>query len=312
MTPKEKYRALCEAEGARIPLFQQHWWMDTVCHGKQWDVLLVERDGHVEGALPYLLSRKFGIRYVLQPQLTQFNGPWYNHPDKGDPIAFEHRVGDELARQLEGLHLNLFLQHFAPSVKNWLPFHWHGYHQTTRYTYRFDPLPTPDTLPRLADRGRTRGIDQVRNTYTLDRQVPPAEFAAMHLDYWQRRAGKDLLSEDFILRVVQTALDRQQGLLYGLRDSNQRLMAARFVVFDSACAYALLSAMRPDTLRNAMTFLVWELICSLYGRTRMFDFEGSMDPGIEHFYRSFGTTQTPFFEVSRTRPALLALLLGLR
>ena len=45
---KEKYKQLCEAEGSRIPLFQQYWWMETVCEGKQWDVLLSQRDGRIE------------------------------------------------------------------------------------------------------------------------------------------------------------------------------------------------------------------------------------------------------------------------
>ena len=71
MDSKEKYRELCEAEGSRIPLFQQYWWMETVCAGKRWDVLLSERDGVIEGALPYLIGKKLGLRYILQPQLTQ-------------------------------------------------------------------------------------------------------------------------------------------------------------------------------------------------------------------------------------------------
>ena len=67
--------------------------------------------------------------------------------------------------------------------------------------------------------------------------------------------------------------------------------------------------MLPDALRNSMTRLVWALITDLYGRTDIFDFEGSMDPGIAHFYRSFGSTETPYFEVTRCRPGFLKYLL---
>ena len=62
MTNKERYRQLCETVGSQIPLFQQYWWMETVCAGKEWDVLLSERDRVIEGALPYLIGRKFGLR----------------------------------------------------------------------------------------------------------------------------------------------------------------------------------------------------------------------------------------------------------
>ena len=115
--------------------------MDTVCHGKQWDVLLAEQsNGFIDGALPYLIGNKFGLRYILQPQLTQFSGPWFNHhPLTGDPAEFEHHVGEQLVAQLDALNTHICLMHFSPSITDWLPFYWHGYRQTTRYTYRFDP-----------------------------------------------------------------------------------------------------------------------------------------------------------------------------
>ncbi|MBR4772921.1 MAG: GNAT family N-acetyltransferase [Bacteroidales bacterium] len=308
MTNKERYRLLCESEGANIPLFQQYWWMETVCHGKQWDVLLsVQANGFIDGALPFLFGSKFGMYYVLQPQLTQYSGPWFHHhPRTGDPVEFEHHVAEDLVSQLDRLHLSVYLQRFSPTITDWLPFYWHGYKQTTRYTYRFDPLPDPATLATLADRGRKRQLASVREAYTLDRQVGAEEFVALHRDYWERRSGSDLLSHDFLLRVVTTAMARNQALIYGLRNADGQLVAARFVVYDDRCAYALLSAMRPDALRNSMTLLVWTLLEELHGRTQAFDFEGSMDNGIEHFYRSFGARQVPYFEVSRFANPLLS------
>ena len=85
MNNKETYKHLCETEGCAIPLFLQYWWMDTVCSGKQWDVALArDTQGHITAAMPYLIGSKMGLRYVLQPQLTQYNGPWYR-PDADRP-----------------------------------------------------------------------------------------------------------------------------------------------------------------------------------------------------------------------------------
>lgn len=64
-------------------------------------------------------------------------------------------------------------------------------------------------------------------------------------------------------------------------------------------------------MRNCMTYLTWQVIGDLHGATRIFDFEGSIDPGIERFYRSFGARQTPYFEVTRFRPRMLKYLLHL-
>ena len=127
------------------------------------------------------------------------------------------------------------------------------------------------------------------------------EFADFHTAYWERRSGHDLLSREFIKRVCATALARKQALLYGLRDEKGTLMAARFVVYDSHCAYSLLSALHADALRNSMTLLVWTMITDLHDRTKAFDFEGGMDPGIGHFYHSFGTTKTEIPCIYRSR-----------
>ena len=309
MTNKELYRQLCETEGSRIPLFQQYWWMETVCRGKQWDVLLSQRDNRIEGALPYLIGRKFGLRFILQPQLTQFCGPWYNHPSTSANPDFEHRVGDDLATQLKGLKTNLFLQHFSPAVTDWLPFHWAGFRQTTRYTYRFPSIADPDTLIANASRARRQNLTDVESSCILDTDFQPKEFAAMHREYFERKKGVDLLNQEFIEHVCRTALDRKQALLWALRNHRGNPVNVSFVVYDDRCAYALMSAIAPAAPRNSQTFLFWQMIRHLSSLTQAFDFEGSMDKGNEYFYRTFGTTQTPFFEISRFRPQILQYLL---
>ena len=305
MTHKEKYKQLCETEGDKIPLFQQYWWMETVCRGKQWEVLLVEQEGRVEAALPYLIGRRCGLRYILPPQLTPFSGPW-TRPTNPEG---ERALLASLVAQLEKLRVNCFLQHFSTAVTDCRPFEEKGYRLLPRRTYRFDPIPEPAGLPALAAKERRRGIEAVNEAYALDKAVDCHEFVDLHIAYWERRSGKDLLSRDFLTRVVQTALDRHQALLYGLRNDEGRLMAARFVVFDSHCAHSLLSALQPDALRNTMTVLTWQVIADLHGRTRVYDFEGSMDPGIAHFFHDSATTETPYFEVTRCRPGFLKYLL---
>lgn len=280
--------------------------METVCRGKQWDVLLAERkDGAVEGALPYLYGSKYGIRYILQPELTQFSGPWYNADD--DDLDFQMRVGGDLVAQLEALGIRAYIQHFSPSITNWLPFYWKGYRQTTRYTYRFPSLANPDELFRKASRVRRRHMDEVAAACTVDTGLSPEEFAVFHKDYYLRRGGHDFTPQGLILNVCHAALARQQGVLWGLRSHDDRLQAGWFVAYDDNCGYSLLLAIGPDAPPNAMTYLMWQVLRHLSPLTRAFDFEGSMEPGTELFYRTFSTVQTPFFEVTKFRPGLLRM-----
>ena len=291
--------------------------MDTVCHGKEWDVALVEDNGDIQAALPYLLGHRWGFRYVLQPQLTQYNGPWYRPDDALPPsrqLEREHSLAARLIEHLEALRLHWFQQHFSPSVTNWLPFCWKGYQQSTRYTYRLPDISCPQQVFALFDPGRRqRQILKAERLLHPVEDLTPEGFALFHPRYWQSKGENDLLPQDFIVRVITRSLERRQGLLLGLADDQGTLQIARFVVFDSHSAYSLLSALRPEGHCNgASALLFWTMIQRLSGLTRAFDFEGSMDPGVEQSYRLYGATQTPYFVVSRLRSPLFSLLLKIK
>ncbi|KWW32070.1 MAG: methicillin resistance protein [bacterium P3] len=305
MTAKEEYRALCEDPALYVPLFQQHWWMEAVCAGKHWDVLLSrDKSGAVQAALPYLSGRKMGLRYIIQPQLTQYNGIWYRYPKDGltdsQRLTFEKQAADSIIRQLKALRIAYYQQNFAPSITNWLPFYWAGYRQTTRYTYRLPDIRDTDALFRRFNKNeRQRRIGQL-----LPRSVLTTLSADEFADYQQLcrtlSAQHNLLPHDLVVRTCEAALNRKQGVCFALDSDDGERMAALFVPYDRQCAYYLIPALNPQFRdKGAMETLIWMAVRQLSTETRSFDFEGSMEPGIEQFYRSFGAEQIPFFRLSR-------------
>ena len=296
MIAKEQYKALCETEGSKIPLFLHYWWMETVCRGKCWDVLMVnDKQGRVVAALPYLIGSKMGLRYILQPQLTQYSGPWYPTCS----LEEEMEAGRQLVAGLKGLGLVYYQQNYSPLVTNWLPYYWAGYRQTTRYTYRIDDISDPQRVFEGFDPSRRQR--QIRRTEGVLHPVAvtPERFVEFHAAYWVGRGEKDLLSKSFMLSVIRASLERGQGLLMGLEDVDGRLQGARFVVYDDKCAYSLLSAMGEGHPNGTSARLFFEIIKRLSGTTQAFDFEGSMDRGVEQSYRLYGARQVPYFRITK-------------
>ena len=179
--------------------------------------------------------------------------------------------------------------------------HWDGYDYSQRITYRIEDITDPVTVFQGFDKQRRqRPIRRAEKTLTPFYDLTPEDFALFHADYWASRGEKDLLSYEFIVRIVNAALSRQQGLLLGLKDPDGRLHAARFVVFDNRCAYALLSALNPSGHHNgASPLLFWHIIQQLASRTQAFDFEGSMDPSIAFSYSLYGAKPTTYPHVTR-------------
>lgn len=296
---------MCETEGSSIPLFLQYWWMEAVCHGKQWDVALAyDNNGSIISALPYLIGSKMGLRYILQPQLTQYNGPWYRTP------AHQQYADTQLLAHLQSLRLALFQQNFAPSVTHLNQ--WSQYRQSPRITYRINDISNPrNVFDHFDKRRRQRHILQAEKILVPDYGLTPELFAQFHSDYWNSRGRDDLLTHHFMVRVITAALNRSQGILLGLRDSNGTLQAARFVVYDSHCAFSLLSALGKQHHNGASPLLFWLILQQLSDKCPTFDFEGSMDPGIAYSYSLYGAQPTTYFQLTRCPNPLLRRLLKL-
>ena len=313
---KLKYKEFCE-QRTDVPLFMQYWWMEVVCAGKRWDVALAYDGDKIAGAMPYHYGRKLGMTYIIQPQLTQYSGPFYCYPpdmDRGQRYDFETCVARKLMEQIESRRPAFFLQNFSPRVTNWLPFYWAGFKQTTRYTYRIGDISDLDKVFGSFDpEKRQRKINRYKDSTSVRFDMRPSDFAAFHAAYWNGKGKKDQLPRPFIERVCSTAIERGNGVIASLHDGDGRLLAARFVAYDANCAYALMSAVDLELHRSGHNeTLIWGLLQYLSGKSRAFDFEGSMDEGIEYFYRSFGTEQTPFFEITKCNSRLFALLLKIR
>ncbi|MBQ0015495.1 MAG: GNAT family N-acetyltransferase [Bacteroidales bacterium] len=302
---------------SKIPIFQQYWWMEVVCSGKQWDVALVMQGDKVLGALPYLIGSKCGMRYIVQPQLTQFNGPWYNYEALESPISESHRlrfeceVANKLIDSLSSLHLTCYQQCFSPTVTNWLPFYWRGFRQSTRYTYRIENIENPDLVFQSFDvHERQRKITRNKERLQIVETHDAAWFAQFHADYWNRKGKQELLPFDLVVRVANEAIARHQGALLRLENEWHQAVAAAFVIYDSNQAHLQMTAYSHDYYKSDhVTLLIWQLIQWLSSRTKAFDFEGSMIRGKEYFNRSFGTCQTPYFMVCRYANPLISFMM---
>ena len=343
MTNKEIYKQLCETEGCSIPLFLQYWWMETVCAGKAWDVALVFGDvqskkfsltpnegATVVGAMPYLIGTRLGMRFVIQPQLTQYNGPWYNYRfmqesfeqrggmgvcQENERLEFEKKVADKLMLHLSRLKLAYFDQHFSPSVTNWLPFHWWGYKQTTRYTYRINDLSDMDKVFANFDYHECqKKLLRLKDRFEVTLDMTPTAFADLHVRYLRHRNRKDIVPHSLIVGLCSEALRQGRGAIVALRPVGEEVIAAaRFVVWDEEKASSLLSAFNPDTYTNVITDrLVWKCIAFVADKTKVYDFEGSMDMNIEKYYRHFGAVQTPFHRITKSDSRLFEILLRVK
>lgn len=301
---KESYRRLCLTE-ASIPIFSRDWWLDTVCGSDRWNVLTVEKNGSVVAALPFYMPVK-GV--VTMPQYTQTMGIWFAPATADTKYSSALEERQTLSKQLiDSLKAKKFMQHFDASFTDWLPFYWNGFYQTTKYTYRLNILQNSDLLLSNMSEQARRNIRNARDGFQISvkQGISIDEFMTVQSQSFERQNITDRRSADILRRLVETTRQRGQGDLWGGYDSDGRLHAAAFVVWQSSSAYYIAGGGDPALRKSgAHSLVMWEAIKYVSQMTDVFDFEGSMLPGVERFFRQFGAIQTPYSTISKGKLSL--------
>ncbi len=312
---KVLYRELCKKKD--IPLFMQAWWMDAVCVGKEWDVLLYKKKEQITATLVFHHIRKFGIKLIMLPSCTQFNGIWIDYPEKLSiykKLSLEKETMTYFIEQLDAMKVDYYEQNFAPTITNWLPFYWKGFKQTTRYTYQIKDISDPNVCFEQFSYAKRKQINKaIANKLHLTEDISPELFYLKTKDFLKKK-GKDIeFSESFFLTLESAAKQHDSCKIIALEDDASNLHAALFIIWDKQKTYSFISAINPDfNSSGASSLMFWEAIQYASTRTSIFDFEGSMDEGIENSFRQFGAEQVPYFYIFKSNSLKGKLFTALR
>lgn len=314
MSDKELYRALSEDEPS-LPLFSRAWWLDAAAGPDAWDVVLVRNAGEVVAAMPYVLSRRYGLNVIAQPPLTQTLGPWFRacaaNPAKR--MSNEKEYMEELIERLPAFdHFN---QNWHYSYTNWLPFAWNGFRQTTRYTYILPDIRNTEAVWAGLHTKARGECKKAAGRFGLDivRDVPLDKFLMLNRMIFERQGMAVPYSQEVVRRIDAACARRGCRMIVAAADKEGRMHAANYVVWDENSAYGLLNGSDPALRTSgALTLCVWEGIRLTSQLTKRFDFTGSMLKPVERFIRSFSATQMPYFNISKTPSRVLRMRQSLR
>jgi hypothetical protein len=299
MTNKQKYIELCK-ERKDIPIFSQPWWLDAVCQDGIWDVVLVEKGNVIWGALPYYYQKDWKGKRITMPKLTQTMGPWLRYPKDqkyANKISHEKEIMTKLIKELP--KFGSFTQNFHYTVTNWLPFHWEGFKQTTRYTYILEDTSQIETLWKQLRSNIRREIKKAKskNLKTIN-SSDIEKFYEINSLTFNRQDQKTPYSLEFIKDLDSACVKEKRRKILLAEDKQKRTHAGIYLVWDNKEMYYLMGGGDPE-LRNsgATSLLMWEAIKLASKKGLKFNFEGSMIEPVERFFRAFGAIQTPYFQI---------------
>lgn len=295
----EDYREALSGS-ADVPLWQQPWWLDITAPG-DWNAVCLLKGGRLVAALPYVATRQRGIKVWTQPPLTQALGPWLETMEMKPVKALsrQHALLGELADAIPD-HV-FYRQNWTPDRSNWLPFHWRGFRQTTRYTYRLDMAQGTAALwDHMSDSTRN-AIRKAERRFgvTTETSTDIESLLRLNTAAFSRQGMTTPHPAELVRRIHSAATSRGASTMWIAQEADGTTSAAAYIVRDEATSYYLFGGADPDRRSSgAQNLVLWRAIQDAAERSETFDFEGSMSEAIEGSFRSYGSTQVPYFSLS--------------
>ena len=297
MTNKEHYSQWARTQ-LSLPIFMQPEWMEVVCAGKAWDVLLVRNDEEIVAALPYLDRKKMWMRFVLMPQLTQIGGIWLDERREWSASEIDE-VCDAIRQQLADLKLCYYYQHYPINSPCPNKLESMGFKVYKRVTYRIYELQDLDKVIDSFSKNKKRQLQKALSLHA-ERGWTGEEFYCYLQACFAQRKKKTRYSREFLLVLEQKMRKRGQAEILTIRNADNEVYAAALLVWDKQRLYYLAPVFSPDKQESgASSLLVLEAIKIAREKGLIFDFEGSMIKGVANHYKQFGSTATTYYGVEK-------------
>ena len=298
MIAKQEYIDYCNEH--YVPLFHKPFWWDAVTDN--WNVHKFERDGKLV-FMPYQVEKKMGFTISRNPLLTPYSG-----------LLFSQDLSIEQKKIIADRAIS-FLQQFSLSEYDCNPNIIQGFNaDINKTTYLLSLKESTDIIYDNFKSSLKRQIKKAEKKLTIQEDKNIERFYQLYTNSMRRRKGANRTPKRLVEKVFKTCWENGCGHIFTAIDKSQNAHASIWYVEDERCAYYLLGGSNAQFLGSgAMGYLLWNCIKLAHSRGKeVFDFEGSMEPGVARFFSTFGGQVTKYPVLKGITNPLLRKLIKIR
>jgi lipid II:glycine glycyltransferase (peptidoglycan interpeptide bridge formation enzyme) len=304
---KALYSKICN-EKSGVPLFMQPWWLDIVC--AEWDAVVTNKGDHVSGIWAYPVEKKMSVTMLRNPVLTPYLGPhvFYAQGVKDSSRdSYEYDTIAELMKQLP--ETKVWHLAIAPDIKHAGLFKKYKLAAQVQQTFLLDLTQPEETLLANMKESTRRNIKQAEKEVTI---TESGEYLKELYQYQQHTLTRKGRQQAYTLRQmeqVMVACRQHNRAALWVAKEGEKVQAIVWQVWDDERSYYLVGGQNPAAESyKAMTLLLWHSIKEAKRRgNAIFDFEGSMDEGVERFFRGFAGRRVLYLVLQKNESLLWKL-----
>lgn len=299
MTNKEQYLNIQH----RLPLFFKIWWLDALCDGYEWDVVIVREGKEILGVWPYRFEKKYGFTLIRNPLLTPYLGPFVFD----EVMAREDEILQKLWKQLPKADTIQWA-----CMPEFASFHFREFQKIEhkhKRTYYIDLTLSELELWKNIHPKRKNDIRKAGQELVVVKENLNLEaLVEGHQRAFKRKNTTYPYSILFFEKILSIAQQQSASISLVAKTKSGKNLGQIWLVFDEKKMYYLLSATPDITHRGAIALLIWNAILEAQKmKLTTFDFEGSVDSGIAKFFQRFGGVEMNYLDYTITNSFLWQL-----
>lgn len=271
----------CIQQSPNPLVYAMSWYLDIVCSG--W-AALVEDDYKL--VFPLTWGSKFGISYLYQPMFTQQLGIF---SVKSLPPEKVNQIIQSLPDRYLLADINLW---------NDIELKLSGAKVYERNNFQLNLDQEYSKIQDGYTSNTQRNIARARNS-SLSIQELESDEPILKLKKENLKVGLKGKHFQKLKNLISYTREHNYGKVYGVLDSNSKLLASAFFIsYKNRLIYLLSASSKKGKETRAMFFLVDEIIRIKSGMNTLLDFEGSEIAGLARFFSGFGAENVTYRHLS--------------
>ncbi len=288
-------------------IFHTTHWLNII--GPGIEVIGVFSGEELKAGLAAIRSVRNRVSGLHIPAYTQYFSPLYKYHITKRSLTEEHEcIRLILEKTGKEKHIDFKLPRGHQSI---LPYHWKGFESAVRITHVIEG--SLETYLSNLHKNKARELKKLE-TLIAEQALSVSEDISeeeLRFLFKQTSERKGFDAQDAIaIRLVMDA-GKSFTKKIVIRSKEHGLLAFGFFPFDSKAVYNLINVsvrVTDPVLKTVNLLLLYRAIEFALTNKRIFDFEGSMLPGVEAFCRLMGGVQSPTYRVQKSNSLAYSLL----
>ncbi len=277
----------CILQSVNGLIYAYSWYLDLV--NDRWEGLI--KDDY-QCVMPLTPGKKLGINYLFQPKFTQQLGIFSQSHLTEDIVA---EFLEAIPKNYKFIEINLNTHNkINKDAKHFHP--WKTHHLDLIKPYEKIVAHYSTNLKRNLKKANDSSLNVVES-------IKPEDVIRIFREH-KGKGLSNLNDTDYnmLRRMVYVMIYKRSAKVMGVFDEKNTLCAGAFFVISGKKVIFYFSATNEQAKKNAaMPFLIDHFIKKQAGSHLTLDFEGSNDPNLARFYKSFGSEEVSYLHYKKSR-----------